>query len=315
MIAFEGRTAGGSEVGEAPSTSKGNGRVTDKFDAYSDPHLDDLLKRADLNLTDGTPVGVRTAAMYILDYYQAILQEAAAKVGVNLEGASIPIRISRVRSSIGGLQIDHLEGLDDVRASVYHHENRLPNPKALRKYLDEARPTREGLKKAVETAIAKEGVMARSKQRLKASGEELLRLIPSVYSEKAKQTWKEKAERAIQSGSDKSGVFDESDLELLLQVRDQIVTIRISEEMLGLNEPPPETDQPEEFWPEEPEHPEPVFDPGDFYPEDPPPGEPPDYSPDDSPPEDDQSEEEQPEDDRLTDEESPDDEQSEDEQK
>lgn len=262
--------------------------MTETFETVNDAHLDDLLKRTVTSLAEKTPIGYRSAAMFLVDYYQAILKEAAAKVGVDLQGTAIPTRISQVRSSIGGLQIDYLEGLEQIRNTVFHYEDRIPDPRALQMYLDRARRTRDMLLKAADTAIAEEKVMARNKQRLKASGMELKRLVPSLGSELAQRRWTEKANRAVQSGTDIKTPFNQQDLDLYVELREEIVTLRTAEEVLGLTEePPPEYEPPEDYWPEEPpeqEPPEPEFDPGDFYPEEPEDQDLPDESPDDWPP-------------------------------
>src|SRR2546427_2498339 len=200
--------------------------MTPPFDAQAEAHLDQLLRRAELGLAESTPIGIRTAAMHILDYYQSILKEAAAKVGVNLEGAPIPLRLSKVRSSMGGLQIDSLEGLDPIRTAMYHYENRLPSEKALRKYLGMARSTRDLLLKAANTAVAKEKVMTRAAQQLRGGAEELLRLLPSVKSGPPRSTWKTKAERAIEIAKETPTGVGEEGLDLLIEIREEIASIQ-----------------------------------------------------------------------------------------
>ncbi len=296
------------EPSESPKCrSESDEHVTSKFDAGAEAHLKELIGRAGKNLASNEPIALRTAAMYVLDYYQAILTEAAGKVGVDLEGASILVRISRVRSSIGGLQIDGLEGLQEVRTAVYHYENRVPSKKALRKYIDEARTTRKVLLEGAATAVAKEKVMTRAAQRLRASGEELLRLLPSITSENARHLWKTRADRAVQVAKGPMETVGGEELDLLLQITGQIAVIRTAAEIMapepppeyyepydeGPPEPPPEDyepydEEPPEYVPEpddypEDEYPEPEFDPGDFYPDEPPPDEEP---PNDQPPDD-----------------------------
>jgi len=278
--------------------------MTTTFDAQAEAHLDQLLRRAELGLAESTPIGIRTAAMHILDYYQSILKEAAAKVGVDLEGAPIPLRLSKVRSSIGGLQIDSLEGLEKIRTAMYHYENRLPNEKSLRKYLEEARSTRDILLKAANTAVAKEKVMTRAAQQLRAGGEELLRLLPSptgLYP----RTLRGKAERAIEVAKETPTIVGEEGLDLLIEIREAIARIQTREEVHQFYATGSMGDQDEAYEPEpdedyfrshqgyqEAEYHEPDFDPREFYPEE---GGP-DETPDEEPPDDDGLREETPED-------------------
>lgn len=286
--------------------------MTSKFDAGAEAHLEELIGRAEKNLASNEPIALRTAALYVLDYYQAILTEAAGKVGVELEGASIPVRISRVRSSIGGLQIDGLEGLEEVRTAVYHHENRVPSKKALRKYIDEARTMRKVLLDGAAMAIAKEKVMTRAAQRLRGSGEELLRLLPSLPSEHARNLWRTRADRAVQVAMGPGETVGGEELDLLLQITEQIAVIRTVAEVFS-PEPPQEYDEPYDEpydeWPPdyvpepepEPEDypeddfPEPEFNPGDFYPDEPMPDEEPpnEEPPDDQPPDDELSDDQE----------------------
>ncbi len=293
------------EPSESPKCrSESDEHVTSKFDAGAEAHLEELIGRAEKNLAENEPIALRTAAMYVLDYYQAILTEAAGKVGVELEGASILVRISKVRSSIGGLQIDGLEGLQEVRTAVYHHENRVPSKKALRKYIDEAPTTRKVLLEGAATAVAKEKVMTRAAQRLRASGEELLRLLPSLPSEHARNLWKTRADRAVHVAKGPMETVGGEELDLLLQITEQIAVIRTVAEFMA-PEPPeeyygPYDEGPPEYVPEpddypEDKYPEPEFDPGDFYPDEPTPDEePPDEEPpDDQPPDDELSDDQE----------------------
>lgn len=254
--------------------------MTGAFDAANEDHLAALLEAAKANLEAKTPLGTRTAAHLIIDYYQAILYEAGKKVGRDFQGVAIPARVSLLRASVGGLEIGVVEGLEKIRNLVYHNENRLPGRDTLQRYLEEAPKVRAILQKATDDAVDHEKVMARGVQRLKASAQELPRQLQHLRKD-LRPKWEAACARAIALADANPKVLSDEGFDLLLDIQNEIASIRTADEIIGFNIPPdpePEDEDydPREYEPDyEPEpddyeaedHPEPDYDPSDFYPD------------------------------------------------
>lgn len=283
-----------------------------EFESSADEHLQRLIENADRFIAAGDPLSLRLATLCIVDYYQAILKEAAAVVGLSLSSEKdLAGMINRLRTRVLGLDRISLDDLSKVRNATYHNESRYYAAAELNEHLSKGAVRRKFFLAAAVAAIRYEKVMVFQVQCLLATANEMKREL-RTGSKEWRAHWLPRVERAAELAKSSPLALEQEGFELLLDLTRQVASSRAIDAMNAVEqgdsgdyedeagfEPdqggPESGDYEPEPEPEPEPDPEPTeFEPSEYYTGEPD-QEPPDVEPADTePPDGDPSEQEPP---------------------